>query len=352
MAKTEMNGQQIVEHFEERLARLEASGALPCALPLLRLSAPPPHLVSLSSSYLGTPALFPASWAPSFPCLASTLTRLLHGILQVEVFRLQYEQDNDDVAVLASPYKEPVSSKRSTNMEPSYVSSSENCELLQPGEKAVIHKSCCLHPIPVSTSEFMDFDAFMSESYSLLKAHKRQLLYLTWRSLPEQSLPASMPEDFCSFLDNIIRPITTPEFIAPNTIKQRNLWMGSLVTSRIHFDALDNVHVCISGKKVVHLYSPSELPNLYPEPWNEGSTNNFSQIGSALIASQKEHARYFQISKRFTTELNPGEAIFIPAGWWHEVFTLQYTVSVNMWFGPSSNALYRPTLLHLKSVRV
>lgn len=77
--------------------------------------------------------------------------------------------------------------------------------------------------------------------------------------------------------------------------------------------------------------------------------NNFSSIGSVFLANQKEHSRYFHNAKCFRTEVNAGEAIFIPAGWWHEVFTLQETISVNVWFGPSSNASLRPTLLHLKS---
>ncbi|KAI5066943.1 hypothetical protein GOP47_0017471 [Adiantum capillus-veneris] len=206
---------------------------------------------------------------------------------QVEVFRLQYKQ-----------WDEP-------------------WQLEEKTDKTALCKGYTLHPIPKSYTEIMDFNAFMSESSSLYTAHESELLYLTWRSLPKHGIPSSMPEGFCQFIDTIICPITTPSFIATETIKQRNVWMGSLVTSRIHFDALDNLHVCLSGKKIVHLYPPSELPNLYPEPWNKGLLNNFSQIGSAILSNQREHPRYFSC-KRFRVELNAGEAIFIPVGWWHE----------------------------------
>ncbi|MCO5569584.1 hypothetical protein L7F22_023299 [Adiantum nelumboides] len=205
-----MNAKEILDHFAQRLARLEVSGVLPAAEAVLRLPSPPLDLHSFTSSYQGTPVLFPASWAPTSSPLS--LTDLLRDSLQVEVFRLQYKQTD----------------------EPWHLEEEEN------------------------------------ESSTLWRARKSQLLYLTWRSLPELSIPGSMPEEFCHFIDNIIRPITTPRFIASETVKQRNVWMGSLVTSRIHFDALDNLHVCLSGGKIVHLYPPSELPNMYPEPWNEG----------------------------------------------------------------------------------
>ncbi|MCO5611620.1 hypothetical protein L7F22_065874 [Adiantum nelumboides] len=255
-----MNAKEILDHFAQRLARLEVSGVLPAAEAVLRLPSPPLDLHSFTSSYQGTPVLFPASWAPTSSRLS--LTDLLRDSLQVEVFRLQYKQTDEP-----------------------------------------------------------------------------------WHLEEEANDTA---RDFAILLINIIQPITTLRFIASETVKQRNVWMGSLVTSRIHFDALDNLHVCLSGGKIVHLYPPSELPNMYPEPWNEGSLNNFSQIGSVILANERDHARYFRC-KRFRAELREGEAIFIPAGWWHEVFTLQQTLSVNVWLGPSSNARFRPTLLHLKS---
>ena len=128
-----------------------------------------------------------------------------------------------------------------------------------------------LFPIPVTTTESMDFGEFITEFSSLLTAKKNQVLYLTLRSLPERSCPSSMPEEFCQFIDRFVNPITSLNFIPKGTIKQVNLWMGAIVTSKIHFDALDNVHVCLSGKKVLHLYSPLDLPDLYPEPWDKGS---------------------------------------------------------------------------------
>ena len=48
-------------------------------------------------------------------------------------------------------------------------------------------------------------------------------------------------------------------------------------------------------------------------------------------------------------EVRAGDALYIPAGWWHEVLTPRCTLALNFWFKPHSRASLRPTMLHLHS---
>ena len=48
-------------------------------------------------------------------------------------------------------------------------------------------------------------------------------------------------------------------------------------------------------------------------------------------------------------EVCAGDALYIPAGWWHEVLTPRCTLALNFWFKPHSRASLRPTMLHLHS---
>ena len=41
--------------------------------------------------------------------------------------------------------------------------------------------------------------------------------------------------------------------------------------------------------------------------------------------------------------------LYIPAGWWHEVHTPEFTIAFNFWFAPSPRSRFRPTILHLHS---
>lgn len=47
--------------------------------------------------------------------------------------------------------------------------------------------------------------------------------------------------------------------------------------------------------------------------------------------------------------VSAGQALFIPAGWWHEVFTHELTVSSNAWLEPPPAARLRPPILFLSS---
>ncbi|KAH7387441.1 hypothetical protein KP509_16G023300 [Ceratopteris richardii] len=278
----EVRGSDILDHFSERLAALEASESLPAFEPVQRLPSPPLDLHELTSSYQGTPALFPFSWAPSFSKFNScALSDLLGGILEVEVFRLHYKQCDDhcpsQCAILS------VNSSESSTVD-GYMSKVPDAQQMERHSvQPAFAKGLWLHPIPTSTTEVVDFKAFTLESSSLLLDQKSQLLYLTWRSLPARVCTGQVPEEFCYLIDNLIHPVTTPNFIRPETIKQRNLWMGCLVTSRIHFDSLDNLHVCLSGTKILHLYPPSELSNLYPEPWKPGLYASTKPVSQCVV---------------------------------------------------------------------
>lgn len=207
-----------------------------------------------------------------------------------------------------------------------------------------------LSPVPKSEKKTMSLGKFLEETRKLTKSQKTELLYLTWRGLPgPDSLTTSDGSEFRFFVEKLLHPTLSPPFLSSKLVKQRNFWIGNIVTSRLHFDALDNLHVCFFGSKVVHLYSPWDTKYLYPEPWKKDGLNNWSSLPSILSADPKNHHLFFQRAKAYRAVIRAGEALYIPAGWWHEVFTLDLSFSVNSWFAPTKKASLRPTLMMLQS---
>jgi hypothetical protein len=118
---------------------------------------------------------------------------------------------------------------------------------------------------------------------------------------------------------------------------QTNLWFAiGATTSGLHYDAYDNLLLLLRGRKNVLLLPPSASAELAPRPAH-GASANHSQLGAAELASLVASAP----TPPLTFELLPGEALFIPEGWWHEVESPEeVTLGINYWWdGPSAALL-------------
>ncbi len=132
------------------------------------------------------------------------------------------------------------------------------------------------------------------------------------------------------------------------TVVAANLWLGANVTSRIHVDAHDNLLCVAAGAKLVHLYSPFDIGPLALGPPDRLPVE--SGLKSVLFHSPQTWPVGLE---RSVARVEAGEALFIPAGWAHEVFTIAapYTAAVSLWCAnphPPRIRL-RPALLHLAS---
>jgi len=101
-------------------------------------------------------------------------------------------------------------------------------------------------------------------------------------------------------------------------------WVGPAGTfTPLHHDLTNNLLVQLTGRKRVVLASPGETPKLH------NTTHVFSEV-SDLTASDIDREAYPRIAqvRRLDFILGPGEALFIPVGWWHQVTALDFSVSM------------------------
>ncbi len=131
-----------------------------------------------------------------------------------------------------------------------------------------------------------------------------------------------------------------PGFAAENPLSvvgaraQPRLWLGNAITTPTHLDEWNNIGCVVSGRRRFTLFPPEQVANLYVGPLD------FAPTG-APMSLVPLHAPDFARFPRFRTalaaalsaELGPGDALFIPALWWHHVESLEpFNLLVNYWW--------------------
>ena len=134
-----------------------------------------------------------------------------------------------------------------------------------------------------------------------------------------------------------------------NPVTPQNLWCGPAGhTSCLHYDPMDGTLVQLSGTKQVTLFPPSQLYNLYPfSVWNHLLYGAKRRAVYSKVYPDNPDLKAFPKFKsampyRVDITLQPGDMLFIPAGWWHEVTSVGdgMVCSINRWWNvPHQRAL-------------
>ena len=111
-----------------------------------------------------------------------------------------------------------------------------------------------------------------------------------------------------------------------------NLWLGSSNTkSSLHFDQNSSLFVQAYGHKRVKLYAPQDAKFLYPFPDNIG-TSQVDPYNPDLAA----HPLFAQ-AQCYEAVIGPGDFLLIPKTWWHQLTSLDPSISINCFYGVKSS---------------
>ncbi|KAJ3696117.1 hypothetical protein LUZ60_001494 [Juncus effusus] len=147
-------------------------------------------------------------------------------------------------------------------------------------------------------------------------------LYLA--QVPIYNSEKDLQEEKC-VLQTLRQDIDTPSILGKRCISSINFWMNRAKSrSSIHYDPHHNMLCIVSGHKEVTLWAPSASRFLYPMPVY-GEASNHSAVN--IENPTKEMKDY---SDKVT--LNPGDILFIPEGWYHQVDSEDLTIGVNFWW--------------------
>ncbi len=115
---------------------------------------------------------------------------------------------------------------------------------------------------------------------------------------------------------------------------QPHIWIGSPITVAAHFDEAKNVAVVAAGRRRFTLFPPEQVENLYIGRLDVTPAGQPISLVDFRSPDFKRFPKYRQaLESALSVELSPGDAIYIPAPWWHHVESQErFNVLVNYWW--------------------
>jgi len=137
----------------------------------------------------------------------------------------------------------------------------------------------------------------------------------------DECLPGFGAENPLALLEPYVRP---------------RIWLGNAIVTPAHVDETHNIACVVAGRRRFTLFPPEQVTNLYIGPIDITPTGAPVALPSL---TEPDFARYPRLRAAFaqaqTAELAPGDALYIPALWWHQVESLSAcNVLINYWWHP------------------
>jgi hypothetical protein len=126
------------------------------------------------------------------------------------------------------------------------------------------------------------------------------------------------------------------------------IWIGNATRVAPHFDMSDNIAVVAVGRRRFTLFPPEQTPNLYVGPLETTLAGQPVSMVDPDCADAERHPRFAEALRHASTsELLPGDAIYIPKMWWHGVTAEgSLNILVNYWYHEAENGSPFAALVH------
>jgi hypothetical protein len=156
-----------------------------------------------------------------------------------------------------------------------------------------------------------------------------RLLALADEQDPPRIFIESMPTD--EFLPDFA-PAHRMELLDPRV--RPRIWIGNAITVQTHYDLFYNIACVVGGRRRFTLFPPEQVTNLYTGPLEYTPAGAPLSMVQPYDADLERYPRFAEALRHaVTAELEPGDALYIPYGWWHHVQSLTpFNALVNYWW--------------------
>ncbi len=113
-----------------------------------------------------------------------------------------------------------------------------------------------------------------------------------------------------------------------------SIWLGNRSRVAAHFDYPRNLACCIAGKRRFTVFPPEQVENLYIGPWDLTPAGQPISLVDTLAPDLDRFPRFTTAwAVAQSTELEPGDVVYLPGMWWHQVESLAPVNGlVNYWW--------------------
>ncbi len=137
-------------------------------------------------------------------------------------------------------------------------------------------------------------------------------------------------------IDDLLPAFARENRLAALPDVRARIWIGNRIRVGTHWDAKANVACCIAGRRRFTLYPPDQIAALYPGPFEVTPAGVPVSMVDPHAPDLEKYPRFAEAAQHASTgTLEPGDAIYIPYGWWHGVESLgPVSILVNYWWTP------------------
>ncbi|AFV00466.2 cupin-like domain-containing protein [Simiduia agarivorans] len=179
----------------------------------------------------------------------------------------------------------------------------------------------------------MPFDTFAQALMAFLKGDSDQSVFA----------PSVHLETFFPLLRSAIDALHQ----LPSALVQA--WLGGRSLIPTHFDSQQNLACCVVGRRRFTLFPPDQIENLYIGPLDLTPAGQPISLADSVEAYPTLDQA---LACAWVAELEPGDVLYLPAMWWHQVEGLaDINLMINYWWrslpshhGDAMHALFHAML--------
>lgn len=145
-----------------------------------------------------------------------------------------------------------------------------------------------------------------------------------------------------------------PMPLVPASVGAR-IWLGHASNVSSHYDTLDNLACVVAGRRRFTLYAPDLIDRLYVGPIDHTMAGQPVSLAASSAPDPERFPLFETVREQaLTAELEPGDALYLPKLWWHQVeATAPFNGLVNYWwdaFSAGPDAPYTTLLLAMIAI--
>jgi hypothetical protein len=130
------------------------------------------------------------------------------------------------------------------------------------------------------------------------------------------------------------------------------IWLGHASNVSAHYDTMDNVACVVAGERRFTLYAPETIDRLYVGPIDHTMAGQPVSLAASAPPDDERYPLFREVRQQaLIAELRPGDAIYIPKLWWHQVEAISpFNALVNYWWDAFSAGPDAPSIALLLSM--